>query len=130
MPRPRLPMEKAEVSGAIAKNPQNFRGRKAPRARPLGEPYATMTEEERRVWGELQYECPWLKAHHRLTLRMACILAAKMDEPKGLSIAGIDSLSRLLSKLGATPTDDTKIAHGDGDETEDPTDRYFGARPS
>jgi hypothetical protein len=128
MPRPRLPMAKAEVSGAIAKNPQNFRGRKAPRSRPLGEPYAAMTAPERAVWAEFQRECPWLRAHHRLVLRMACILTAKMDEPKGLTLAGMDSLSRLLSKLGATPTDDTKIAHGDDGDSDDPTDRFFGAR--
>jgi hypothetical protein len=129
MPRQRLPMEKAEVSGAIAKNPQNFRGRTKPkRARPLGQPYATMTPEEAAAWEDMAYNCPWLKAHHRMVLRAACILIAKMDEPKGLSLGGIEALSRLLSKLGATPVDDTKVTHADGDEDEDPSDGYFRPR--
>src|ERR1044072_2061402 len=108
MPAPRLPQAKAEVSGAVAKNAGRFKDRKAPRTRPLGAPYARMTDEEKAVWAEMARDAPWLRSHHRLILRAACILAARMDDPKGLSLGAIDSLSRLLSKLGMTPTDDTK----------------------
>jgi hypothetical protein len=38
------------------------------------------------------------------------------------------ALSSLLSKLGATPVDETKVNHADGDE-EEPESKFFG-RPN
>lgn len=46
---------------------------------------------------------PRLNTAHRLLLRQVCILAARMD-------TGQD-LSAMLSKIGATPTDDSNVSH-------------------
>lgn len=125
MPRPRLPLAKAEASGAIAKNAGRFRDRKAPkRVRPLGEPYAKMTETEREYWGEFASELPWLHSGHRVLLRMACQLSARMDEGSEMGVSAMQALSAILSKLGATPVDETKVSHGGNDEDED--DEFFG----
>lgn len=124
MPRPRLPMAKAEASGAIAKNAGRFRDRKAPkRTRPVGEPYAKMTEIERGYWAEFVQELPWLHSGHRVMLRMACQLSARMDEGSEMGVSAMQALSAMLSKLGATPTDETKVTQAD-DEDED--DEFFG----
>ena len=41
----RTPLKKAAVSGALLSHPKRFRNRSEPAARkPLGEPYATMTD--------------------------------------------------------------------------------------
>lgn len=130
MAKPRLPAAKAEVSGATLANPGRFADRKAPKGtRPLGEPYAKMTDPQKAVWEELRTELPWLNASHRVLLRLACLWTAKLDEPDGdFGVSATQALSSILSKLAATPVDETKVVHGeDGDE--DPADRFFG-RPN
>jgi hypothetical protein len=128
MARPRLPQSKAEVSGATAKNPGRFADRKAVRrVRPLGEPYAPMTEIERKYWAEFAQELPWLHSGHRVLLRLACHFSARMDAGE-IGISAAHALSQLLSKLGATPVDETKVNHADGDD-EDAADRFF-SRPN
>jgi hypothetical protein len=120
MARPRLPASKAKASGADVKNPGRFKDRKAPKnARPLGDPYAKMTAAEKTAWKELRDEMPWLHAAHRPLVRMACIWIAKMGT-KQFGVSATQALSSILSKLGATPVDETKVAHGgDDDEGED-----------
>ena len=129
MARPRLPQAKAEASGAALKNPGRFKGRRAPKnTRPVGKPYKGMTDDEVRYWNELVAELPWLHSGHRLLLRVACRLAAGLDgDDFGVSKA--QALSSILSKLGATPVDETKVMHGDGDGDEDPAEAFF-ARPN
>lgn len=128
MPRQRLPAAKAAAAGAEIKNPSRFKDRKAPKStRPVGKPYAGMTAIELRYWREFVAELPWLHSGHRVLLRMACRLAAGLDgDDFGVSKA--QALSSILSKLGATPVDETKVASGGGEE-EDPAEGFFG-RPN
>ena len=80
MAKPRLPQSRAEASGAILKNAGRFAGRSAPKvARPVGEPYARMTDEQKACWYEFAQDMPWLNAAHRTLLRLACHLAARLD---------------------------------------------------
>jgi hypothetical protein len=124
MARNRTPKAKAEVSGASITHPERYRDRTAPRSRPIGEPYERMTAAEREVWTECVQSMPWLRAHHRMLLRQACVLAARMDSNPGMGTNAHQALSAMLSKLGATPVDDTKVNHGEGGEV-DPADRFF-----
>lgn len=127
MAKPRLPAAKAEASGAAIKNPQRFADRKTPkRTRPLGEPYAAMNEKQQAAWEELRYELPWLNSSHRPLVRLACVWVAKMDDDD-FGVSATQALSSILSKLGATPVDETKVNHG-GDDEDDPADQFF-ARP-
>lgn len=120
----RTPQAKAEVSGADLKHPGRFKDRSAPkRTRPLGEPYARMTEVEREYWAEFAQELPWLHSGHRVLLRLTCQLAARMDSGEEMGVSASQALSSLLSKLGATPVDETKVMHGGNDEDED--DEFF-----
>jgi hypothetical protein len=124
MARGRLPAEKAAASGAAIKNPQRFQDRKAPkRTRPVGEPYANMTDDQKAAWEEFRYELPWLNSGHRALLRLVCILTARMNDPE-FGVSAMHALSSALSKLGATPVDETKVNHG-GDEEEDSTNKFF-----
>lgn len=127
MARPRVPLEKALASGAAQHDPQRFRNRKAPKAKPLGAPYVVMSEGEKAAWLDMAGDMPWLRSGHRVLLRLASQIVARMDEGEQLPISAINSLSVILSKLGATPVDETKVNHaGDGDE--DPDDRFFGGK--
>lgn len=130
MPNPRLPAAKAKASGADVKNPARFANRKTPkRTRPIGLPYATMTNAQKACWLEMTGDMPWLHSAHRVLLRLACVLAARLETDADFGVSATTALSTLLSKLGATPVDETKVAHGDDDETQDPGEGFFG-RPN
>jgi hypothetical protein len=131
MARPRLPAAKAETSGAAIKNAGRFKDRQTPkRKRPIGEPYASMTDPQKVVWHECVTEMPWLTSAHRLLLRQVCMLSARMDDPD-MGVSALQALGSLLSKLGATPVDETKVNHGEDDDAEDPADKYFNrGRPN
>lgn len=122
MARHRTPRAKAEVSGASLKNPQRYRGGYYV-VTPIGEPHEQMTEAQKAVWYELREEMPWLNGAHRTLLRLTCILVVKMNEGE-LGVSATHALSSLLSKLGATPVDQTKVGYRDGEE-ENPDERYF-----
>lgn len=131
MARPRLPQAKAEVSGAIAKNAGRFKDRTvAKHVRPIGEPYASMTDAQKTVWAEMVADMPWLNSSHRILLRLACYHAARLETEGEFGVSATTALSAILSKLGATPVDETKVNHGDG-EKEDPADAFFASgRPN
>lgn len=129
MANPRLPKVKAEASGAALKNPGRHKDRKGPVAvRPVGKPYVGMTAHEVRYWDEFVRELPWLHSGHRVLLRIACRLSAGLDgDDFGVSKA--QALSSILSKLGATPVDETKVNHDGSGESQDPGEGFFG-RPN
>ena len=128
MARNRLPQAKADVSGAAQHNPKRFEGRKALPGSPLGAPYATMTSAQKRIWQECRQTMPWLKASHRILLRQVCVLTARMEDDQELGVSAMQALGSLLSKLGATPVDETKVIYGS--EETDPDDGFFAGPPA
>lgn len=130
MARNRTPTAKAEVSGAALIHPGRFKDRKGPkRIRPVGEPYAAMDEVERGCWAEYVENLPWLNSGHRTVLLMTCRLTAAMLKGEEFGVSKMQSLSSLLSKLGATPVDETKVNHGDGGDEPDSSEAFF-TRPN
>lgn len=127
----RTPLAKAEASGAALKHPGRFASRKAPKSnRPIGEPYANMTEAQRTCWAEMVGDMPWLHSAHRVLLRLACYHAARLDTDPEFGVSATQALSAILSKLGATPVDETKVDHGGDEENEDPAESFFKSRPN
>lgn len=128
MARNRLPPLKAEISGAHLKNPSRFKSRHGPKqARPVGDPYPSMTDGQKEVWMEMARDLPWLNSSHRQLLRLVCHLAARMDSDDGLGVAGTHALSSMLSKLGATPVDASRLSMY-ADDDDDPDDEFFATR--
>jgi len=122
MANPRLPVAKAAVTGADAKNPSRHAGRTKPKGtRAIGEPYAKMTLDEQAQWHEFVRDLPWLNSSHRVILLMACKLTVDMDGDE-FGVSKAQALSSILSKLGATPADESKVSGG-GDDDED--DEFF-----
>src|SRR5690606_12679951 len=132
MPRPRLPQQKAEVSGAIAKNAGRFKDRAVSgKTRPVGQPYATMTDYQRRAWGQLTSEAPWLNSSHRQMLRLACIVMAIIEEGKEeVGVQHITTLRAVLSSVGMTPIDETKGAHKEEEEKDEFDKMMGGGKPN
>lgn len=122
MPHPRLPVDKASITGAAIHNPGRHNGRKKPKGtRAVGNPYVTMTEAEQAQWHEFVRDLPWLNSSHRVILRVACRLTVDLDGDE-FGVSKAQALSSILSKLGATPVDESKVAGG-GDEEE--PDEFF-----
>jgi hypothetical protein len=82
-----------------------------------------MTDDQRLAWEEFRAELPWLNSSHRALLRIACILRVRMDDPE-VGVNQIQTYSAILSKLAATPVDETKVGAPD-DEDDSPEDRFF-----
>lgn len=88
-----------------------------------------MNELQQECWARMSQEMPWLHSAHRELLKMACILSVRIDTGgDAVPMSAFQSLSTILSKLGATPTDETKVNHAGGDE-EDPAEAFF-SRPN
>jgi hypothetical protein len=87
-----------------------------------------MNDEQKEFWREFVQDMPWLHSAHRTLLRLACYHAARLDTDADFGVSATQALSSILSKLGATPVDETKVLHGDGDD-EDPAEGYF-TRPN
>lgn len=128
MARARTPTKKAMVSGAALKDPARYKNRSVPaNPNPVGAPYKGMTRPQLAVWRECVANMPWLNAAHRILLRQVCILAAKMEAGEELSVSATHALSAMLSKLGATPADESKVNHDPGDD--DSGSEFFGGPP-
>jgi hypothetical protein len=68
---------------------------------------------------------PWLNASHRILLRLACYHAARLDEDGEFGVSATQALSSLLSKLGATPVDESKVSPVDGNDDNDWFSRHL-----
>ncbi len=119
MPAPRLPVAKAKAMGADIRSPGRHADRKAPkRTRAIGEPYATMTQAEQAQWHEFVRDLPWLNSSHRVILRVACRLTVDLDGDE-FGVSKAQALSSILSKLGATPADESRVTAPADDDDDD-----------
>jgi hypothetical protein len=87
-----------------------------------------MSGGQKAAWQEFKDELPWLNSSHRALLQIACVLRARLNEDPDMGVNAISTYSAVLSKLAATPVDETKVSMPDGAE-QDPTDEFF-ARPN
>jgi hypothetical protein len=126
----RLPVAKAEATGAAIKNPQRHRERKAPPNRSLGaassfllekgedeQPLVPMAHES---WEAFKRELPWLTEGHRAFMEMTVVYRAKMLSGQLLNTTEARTYQAMLSKLGASPADESKVNFGDEGGDPDP----------
>jgi len=106
------------------KDPARFKDRKEPaNPNPIGAPYRGMTPAQVKVWNECAENMPWLNASHRLLLCQVSILAARMETDQEVGVSAMHALTTMLSKLGATSMDESKVDHPQGEEDQD--ERFF-----
>ena len=125
MSNPRLPVAKAAATGAAIKNPQRHRDRKAPKkTRPLGgaSPFLKDADKAREgtgfvtAWEAFRRELPWLTEGHRTLIEVACSVRGRMFNGDEVGITALSLLQVCLSKLGATPVDESRLnIEDDGD---------------
>jgi phage terminase small subunit len=124
MPAHRTPVAKAKATGAALRNPGRHAKRSDPVAGPLGGAPTHLDKFAKRAWERFRAELPWLTSADKALLEIACIVRGELLA--GETIPGTTKLSMyqsVLSKLGATPTDRSKVNAPD-DEAEE--DEFFG----
>jgi hypothetical protein len=79
---------------------------------------------EARAWEQFREEIPWISKRDRALLECACILRALIASGEDKDPKTIMKLAALISKLGATPTDQSKVTAKEP-ESNDPADKFF-----
>ena len=124
MANPRTPVAKAKALGAAIKNPKRHADRADPAGKPLGAPSTMLTGDALTAWEGFKRELPWLMESDRTLVEIVSILRGRMiASPQDVGIQALSTLQSCLSKLGATPSDRSKISHG---EPEPEIDEFFG----
>ena len=112
MPAHRLPVAKAAATGADIKNPGRHRDRKSPRSRDLGDPspFLRNIPSGEQAWEAFKRELPWLTEGHRAFVEVIVPYRASLLGGKLLNTSEVKNYQAMLSKLGATPVDETKVS--------------------
>ncbi|MCG7507073.1 hypothetical protein [Mesorhizobium retamae] len=125
MARARTPKAKADITGQSVKQKRKFDARKEPKVLAgVGEPYEWLSDNAKKAWREIAAEIPWLNQSHRGLLSVAAKLRGRMmgDSSNGESDLGIQGLSLYqvcLGKMGATPSDASKVTLPSNDEDDE-----------
>jgi hypothetical protein len=125
MPNPRAPLAKLKASGTLDANPGRYKHRTEPQSQPLGRPSSTLNKQECKAWHCYVHEAPWLREGDRSLVEIACQLRAKMWSRKGLDLNEANTFIRVLSKLGMTPTDRSRVCIAEPDKPQDDGESFF-----
>ena len=119
MPNPRTPAVKAAVTGAASKNPARHAGRREPQTRPLGKPSSFLDEFGVRAWEGFKLELPWLMESDRAVLEVCAAVRGLLMAGEDVGVTKLSMYQSMLSKLGATPADRTRVMTPDGEDDDD-----------
>ena len=117
MPRSRLPVSVAHVTGAAIKNPKRHAGRANPDVGKLGAPPKSLSAAEFAAWRMFADEMPWLGASDRTIVLVASRLRAKVLSDPDTPMNALAQLRLCVSAMGGTPADRSKVT-----EPEEATD--------
>ncbi len=123
MARSRTPVAKAKVTGATLKDPQRHRDRKEPSGRPLGKASDFLDVNGQKAWEGFKRELPWLMESDRSMVEIAASVRGRLLGGEDVGVQALSMLQSILTKLGASPADRSKVALPD-DEKE--KDEFFG----
>lgn len=124
MPAPRTPAAKANITGAASKNPQRHKTRKEPSTVGLGAPSPFLDPFGVKAWEGFKKELPWLAESDRALVEIASSVRGRLLAGEDVGITALSMLQSILSKMGGSPADRTKVTHG-GEEEADPADKFF-----
>ena len=116
MPAPRLPAAKAAVTGAALKDPQRHRSRVDPVTVPLGKPSSFLNEHGQAAWEGFKRELPWLMESDRSIVEVCAQVRGLLFAGEDVGVTKLSMYQSMLSKIGATPADRTKVSAPAEDE--------------
>ncbi len=114
MSRPRTPSNVLDLRGAFDKNPQ--RRREDPKVEAgLGDAPGYFTDAEREVWEEIKQSAPEgvLSRADRIAVEMLTDLIVRFRDRQPLKAAERNHMLNLLSRLGMTAADRSRVAKPD-----------------
>lgn len=121
--RPRLANEVAAVTGADKRSPGRFAGRSKPKVLSLGPAPKKYDDAQKEMWDEFNADFPWLGRSDRRLVGLAVELQTVIDGGKA-PLAVYAQMRLLLSSMGGTPVDRSKVATPDVDD-KDPVDEFL-----
>jgi hypothetical protein len=124
MPRPRLPNTVARITGADKRSPGRFAGRSAPKVKSLGPAPTRFSPSQVAIWNEFNSDFPWLGRSDRRLVGLAVLLQNEIDTNPDCPVAVYAQMRLLLSSMGGSPVDRTKVASPD-DQVTDPSDEFL-----
>ena len=124
MARPRLPEKVAQVTGADKRSPGRFKGRKTPVVKSLGPAPQRFTPDQAEIWDEFNEDFPWLGRSDRRLVGLAVVMQHMIDTDPDCPVAVFAQMRMLLSAMGGTPVDRSKVTAPD-DDTPDPADAFL-----
>lgn len=119
MPAPRLPQDKAKATGAGIKNPSRHHARKEPTGAPLGKPSVFLDAFGVQAWEGFKRELPWLMESDRALVEIASSVRGRLLAGEDVGVTALSMLQSILSKMGASPADRTRIAVAPEDDDDD-----------
>ena len=124
MANPRTPVAKAKATGAAMKNPGRHKARSDPKSTPLGDPSIFLDEFGRQAWEGYRRELPWLMEADRSLVEIASSVRGRLLSGGEVGVTALSMLQSILSKMGGSPADRSKVTTGDDEPQED---EFFGA---
>ena len=118
MPNPRTPAAKAKATGANVAHPGRHASRSEPKGKPLGDAAEFLDEFGKRAWEGFKRELPWLMESDRAVMEVCAQVRGLLLAGEEVGVTKLSMYQSMLSKLGATPADRTRIDAPD-DEEED-----------
>ena len=126
MPRPLTPTEVLSVRGAFVKHPERKRPIGPKSKRPLGDPPDYFDEFEAAIWRETVGNCAAgvLTSADRVSMELISLSLAKVRRREPLSGAERGQMTALLSRMGMTPADRSRI-HADPEPEKSQFDEFL-----
>lgn len=109
MANSRRPRAHSRIAGADCKNPRRYRTRTEPKVSAVGGPPAYLHDEAKAAWRSFMLELPWLSKSDRALLELASTMRARIAAGGVLGMKARVEYRQILSKLGATPSDRSRI---------------------
>jgi hypothetical protein len=119
MANSRTPAVKAAVTGTADRNPQRFKDRKEPKGSPLGKPSTFLDKSGVQAWEGFKRELPWLQESDRALVEIASHVRGRLLGGEDVGVTALSMLQSILSKMGGSPADRTKVSAPDGDDEPD-----------
>ena len=117
MARPRVPLIKAQTTGRTIRNPKR---------RAIGEPPTWFkTPSQREAWNTFSDELPWLNKSLRALVSIASDIRGRPIAGEDVGVKALNLFRMILSQMGATPSDASKVKMPDDEQPEDPANKYF-----
>lgn len=116
MPNPRTPVEKAKITGAAIAHPGRHADRAEIASRPLGDPSRFLGESGKQAWWGFKRELPWLMESDRSLVEIAAMVRGRLLDGEEVGITALSMLQSILSKMGGTPADRSRVSAPSKDE--------------